>query len=415
MLKNVFLKTKEGQDRLSVLEAIGWHNVRYFFQILRQVHTALGSGSRSWTIQEMVATLMPPSIEGRAVLSNIYRPSYANFKCYYLKLRLLLLLIYGQHEFETRRGTSYSRLLTLLSLYGYHTYWTKKAITELVRERFLECLEAPAEEEYTKDYNIKAFHSFRPSPLGIVLVEQLVTNPIYLCLIGNDLPFHNPRNIELFETALKDVYDALGSHELERDVVDLLPETLGKIVAKYLVDMYSMEQPPENLLNHIPEIGAAEDQLSRLVKKLRSYAEISVPPVQFPGLTTQPSLFPEDEPLIRQSPNTVIPIPDNIETLRIERSEQAPLIFWALVQLKSQGVDSAFGVDITQVINDNLVDDHNKKAPNNISRALRSKTLQNQAWLATERISERKKRFSLRDGWEKYWVNIFGIPAPTIE
>lgn len=420
MLKKVFLQTQAGQERLGILQAIAWHNIRYFFQILRQVHLALGSAANPWTVTEIIASLMaPPSgVHGRPVINNIYRPpyQYQNFQCYFLKLRILLLLLYGQQEYETKRGTSLNRLLSLLSLYGYHTNWTKQAITDMVRERFLECLEAPAEEEYTKDYELSPLHSFRPSPLAVALVRTIISDPVYLCLIGNDLPFHNPNTFELYKHALQEVYDTLNSKKLERDVVDLLPGTsLGKIVATYLVSIFERERPSENLLNHVPEIGAAEDRLSRIISRLRSFADISVPTVRRHGLPIQPSLFPQGNQGIRRSPDDTIPIPANISNIQIGRSEYGSLIFWALAQLKYQGIDSAFGVDITNVINEHLVDDHNKKAPNNVSRALRGKTLQSQPWLLTTEISPRKKSFSLASDWQKYWLEVFNVQPPTVD
>jgi hypothetical protein len=415
IVKATFLLSKDGQERLSIVEAIAWHNVRYLLQVLRQIHLSLGGDPRPWEVSEMIASLMTPSIHGRPIIGNVYRPSYPLFKCYFLKLRLLLVLIYGQQEYETRRGTGFERLLTLMSLYGYHNYWTKKAIVELVRERYLECLEAPAEEEYTKDYTVLNQHSFRPSPLAVVLVEQIAAQPLYLCLIGNDLPFHTERAFQLYESALSDVYRAIGSQELVRDAVDLLPDTLVNIVAKYLIEMYEAEKPSDNLLNHVPEIGGAEDQLRQLVKKLSICADISIPTVQhYVGAATQPSLFREIESVVRRTERTTIPIPDNIRSLSVGRSEQGPLIFWALVQLKREGVDFASGVEITRVINEHLVGDHNKKAPNNISRALRSRSLCDQPWLRTKRISDRKKVFGLRDGWEKHWQSLFQSSPPLL-
>jgi hypothetical protein len=84
-----------------------------------------------------------------------------------------------------------------MSLYGYQENWTKRAIAEMVQERLLECLEAPAEEDYTKHYTPAINNSFRPSPLSIVMLEKLVTVPIYLSLIGNNLPFHNQKLVIL--------------------------------------------------------------------------------------------------------------------------------------------------------------------------------------------------------------------------
>lgn len=418
MLKNVFLITKEGQERLAILQSVAWHNVRYLFQLLRQVHVTLGNSIKPWSISEIVALLMSPShsTPSRPVISNIFRPPYPNFKCYFLKLRILLLLLYGQHEHETRRGTSLDRLLSLLSLYGYHSTWSRRAVTEMVRERLLECLEAPAEEEYTKSYVLSSVHSFRPSPLAVVLVDFVISQSVYTCLIGNDLPFHNPRTIELYEEALLEVYGALDSGKLERDAIDLLTETtLGRIVATYLVGVFEDEKPPEHLLNHVPEIGAAEEKLSRMLGSLRQFAGVSVPPSRQYGFSIQPPLFTIDEHHSVHPRDHAISVPANIANILIGRSEYGALIFWALVQLKCQGIASASGVEITQIINDHLVDDHNKKAPNNVSRALRGKTLQSQPWLRTAVVSPRKKVFGLAPDWEKHWLDLFGTAPPTID
>jgi len=416
-LKRTFLITKYGQDRLSILEAIAWHNVRYFLQNLKQLHSMLGSGYEPWQTTEIIASLMTPTNKSsnKAVISNIYRPSYPTFQCYYLKLRVLLLQIFGQPEYQTRRGTSLNRLLNFLSLYGYHERWTKRAIEELVQERFLECLEAPAEEDFTKQYEVHQSHSFRPSPLSIVLIERIIEEPIYLCLIGNDLPFHNPNVIENYKASLTEVYDSIGSDFLERAAIDLIPEVnLGKIVATYLVTMYEKEQPPENLLNHVPEIGATENQLHEIIKTLKSFSDFRMPLPKRDDQVTQMALFVSEPSLPRSNLANNMSVPENIAEIRIDRSEQAPLIFWALVALKNCNKDFATGAEITEVINEYLVDDHHKKAPNNISRSLRSDTLQSQPWLITQHVSPRKKHFGLNEGWEIYWLEVFGEPPPKL-
>lgn len=416
-LKRTFLKTKDGQKRLSVLEAIAWHNVRFFLSNIRQLHIMLGDGYKPWQISEIIAALMtPPSKNSNiAIISNIYRPPYTNFQCYYLKIRILLLQTVGQREYQTRKGTSLNRLLTFMSLYGYHERWTKRAIEELVQERYLECLEAPSEEDFTKQYEVLKTHSYRPSPLAIVLIERIISKPVYLCLIGNDLPFHKPKAFKNYKSALMEIYELLGAHHFERDAIDLMPEAgLGKIVATYLLAMYEREQPPENLLNHVPEVGATENKLHEIIDALKGFADVRMPLPQRKARVTQLPLFVTESSIQTSNLADSIPVPENINEICIGRSEQAPLIFWALVALKKSGQEFATGVEITEVINEYLVDDQHKKAPNNISRSLRSDFLQSQPWLLTKHISPRKKLFGLREEWEIYWLEIYGEPAPKL-
>ena len=280
---------------------------------------------------------------------------------------------------------------------------------------YLECLEGPSEEDFTGKYKVLHTHSFRPSPLAIVLVEQIIKEKIFLCLIGNNLPFHNPTTIESYESSLMEIYESLGTDHLEREVIDLIPEAkLGKIVSTYLLTMYDKEQPPENLLNHVPEIGATETKLLELVKALRAFAEVQMPLPQRKEQATQLTLFVTESPDVQKNLADKTHIPASIDKTRVNRSEQAPLIFWALVALKKSGHNLATGTEITEVINEYLVDDHHKKAPNNISRSLRSENLQSQPWLLTKHVSPRKKLFGLKENWEIYWLEIFGEPAPEV-
>lgn len=122
---------------------------------------------------------------------------------------------------------------------------------------------------------------------------------------------------------------------------------------------------------------------------------------------SQPPLFPS---AFDNNPRIDLSIPANITNMSIGKSEQAPLIFWALIALKKAGYEWASGTEITDIINDYLVDDHNKKAPNNISRALRSEFLLSQTWLVKKFSTPRKKMFGVVSDWEQYWLEIFGEP-----
>ena len=71
---------------------------------------------------------------------------------------------HGQLQHETRHGTTLGSIIRVLRQYGYQERWIRRALQELVQQRFLECLEAPVEEEFTKNYKLNDAHTFRPSP-----------------------------------------------------------------------------------------------------------------------------------------------------------------------------------------------------------------------------------------------------------
>lgn len=415
-LKANFLE-EEGQERLGLLESLAWHSIRRLLGLLRNLHNKLGDEPTPWTVAELISALLTPSAatESLVTLSNVYRPALSNFQCYFLKLRILSLMIDGQREFETRRGTYFSRIRSFMGMYGYHEHWTRLAVQELVREGFLECLEGPAEPEYTTDYRISFDHSFRPSPLAIVMLDRVAVEPAYLSLIGNDLPFHDSDIIEKYERELLALYSVLEKNTLERSAVSLVEEaTLGRVVAGYLRKMYERERAPDNLLNYVPELGAIEVRLSRLAKKLADFSgtelqesEWVVEPTQFPLMLVESSSAESVQ-------HSIPPIPDGILKLTIDRSEQAPLILWAMVALRMRGQQMVTGTQITTTINEHLTDDSSRKSATNISRALRGKTLQAQPWLETKHLTARKKLFRLADGWTDAWEESFQIPAPSL-
>jgi hypothetical protein len=75
----------------------------------------------------------------------------------------------------------------------------------------------------------------------------------------------------------------------------------------------------------------------------------------------------------------------------------------------------AIGVETTEIVNEYLVSDYDQKATNNISRTLRSKNMQSQAWLLTKKLTARQKAFGVKENWQTYWTEIFGEPAPILE
>ncbi|GGA93939.1 hypothetical protein [Agarivorans gilvus] len=89
-------------------------------------------------------------------------------------------------------------------------------------------------------------------------------------------------------------------------------------------------------------------------------------------------------------------------------TEYIPLIFCALRLKQIEGKDFCSGADLTKVINDYLVSEDNKKYPNNVSRALRSKKLQEQDWLQMRAdMHPKNKMFGLSEEWQNFWDEVF--------
>ena len=418
MLKRTFLSSNSGRDILGLLASISWHNVRFFLEILQRVHIQLGTDNEVWQHTEVIAALLTSFDVGRTapVLTNIYRPSFPRYRCYFLKVRILLMLMYGLPSGITRRGVSLSRILSFTRLYGYETRWTEQAVEELVKERYLECLEAPSDGDYTKNYSVSYSDSFRTSPSAITVVTHIADQPVYLCLIGNDLPFYSSSSFEDYKKSLLSVFSVLDEGMLERDAVELITDTsLTNVVANYLVNAYRYEQPAQSLMK-VAEVASTELRLEQIINRLKKLANVNdVSIKENVSQPIQPSLFAPQSTESKEDKLQQVAIPDNIANLRIGRSEQGPLIFWALVALKVYGKDSSSGVEITDVINEFLVDDHNKKFTNNISRALRSPTLKSQPWLLIDSGSHPKhKKFGLKDGWQIHWKELFDTSPPSI-
>ena len=184
-------------------------------------------------------------------------------------------------------------------------------------------------------------------------------------------------------------------------------------MARYLLSEHKNEPAPENLRSHVPEVSIVEFHLERIIEKLQEMSGVETDlyfQSRKPGQIGLFSVTPVETAINLSH----IPTPSKITDMRIGKSEQAPLILWALVALKAAGQDWSDGVTITKVINERLVDDYHKKAPNNISRALRSDSIQRLSWLKTKSVSQRKKLFGLAENWSEAWREVFEEPAPQI-
>ncbi len=414
VLKQVFLVNSQGREILALLGSVAWHDVRLFLITLKQLHFLLGSSRSNWSKSEVIAALMAPLDRGRPILGNLYQPPYPAYQNYFLKIRVLFLMQYGQSQHETRYGTTLNSIVRFLRQYGYQERWIKKALQELVQQRFLECLETPVAEEFTKDYQLRNNHSFRPSPLAYACTEFIITDSNYLALIGNDLPFHQEYSYKEYEKIIKGFSEVLMNEGLTRTAIELLGETLAsRIVAKYLAEMLEGEQPSKSLAKYMPEVAGTERKMEGVAVTLRQEAQLPV----FPKSTSkQLSLLSLIQNNIDEPSNTRrLPIPKTILSATIGRSGYPPLIFWALVHLRINENFGASGVEITKVINKYLVDDYNQKASNNVSRALRSDLMKSREWLISRKVSARLKVFQVKPNWPEYWQEIFGESAPEID
>jgi len=434
VIKLTFLTTATADQSINLLSAVSWHNVRYFLDLLRDLHLALGSEPEAWSVTCMISALLSVNnvSGGQSVLPNFYYPVFPSYPCYFLKLRITLKLLYGRHSSESRRGTTLKAILNFTRMYAYHERWTRLALREMVRERLLECMEIPAEADFTKNYELEESHSFRPSPLAVVMVNQVCFENIYISMIGRDLPFHKSSTFERFIGAVQDVIAMLSEESLNKDGVDLLSETeADRIVARYLVESFEEEKPIGNVSMHFPEVATTEAKLSEIIIHLRKVAGMTGS-IQLPENVSKTSskvqqektefqlslsLFDDQdvESLKQRQELNSIKVPYELSDVQTVLRGLAPKIFWALVELRARGKEQVTGSEIAEIINQYLVDDINKVEPTNISKALRGKALQSQDWLHTEHIASRKKLYGLSDTWHSYWGQTFKEAPPALE
>ena len=96
-------------------------------------------------------------------------------------------------------------------------------------------------------------------------------------------------------------------------------------------------------------------------------------------------------------------------------SEYIPLIFVALVIRSYLGFETSIGIEITETINDHIVNDDNKNIQI-MFHALRSNSLIKQKWLLIRTdLHPKFRKFSLSSTWQSEWIEIFGEEPPEIE
>jgi hypothetical protein len=413
VLKKTFLTSPESSKILSAIAAIAWHNVRYFLRSLKRLHSLLGS-SDLWSLSEISAALMVPTtpVENQPALSNLYLPPFKEYKCFFIKTRILLMLIYAKQHVEAQRGVGLKAILNLTRMYRYQDRWARRAVQDMVKQRLLECIQVPSEASYTKTYELQEDHSFRASPLAVILLEQLQFDYVYLCMLGNGLPFQQTSVLQNFIDSIKDVTDLLLEANL-RDGIKLLAETdSGRIVAQYLTTCLEEEQPLNKDAFKLPEVSIVESKLeiikedilkvvginktqdgeSKSTKK-KTKSKLSTSKenqLTLLELADTSSLNVEN---IADAPSKKrIPIPTSMESLKSSNTRLEPMIFWALLEIKARGQKLTIASEVERTINQYLVDDHSKVEPTNIARKLRSPTMQAKPWLITHRTGVADKK-----------------------
>ena len=418
-IKESIQENREGSTILGTLSSVSWHNIRLFFDLLKRVHSQLGNTKSLWSNTDVIAALMcSPVVDEPTYLPNIYKPYQNENQCYFLKLRVLLFLNYSLKSGEKIHGVPENRVINFARLYGYNANWVRHIIEECVRERLVECLEIPSDGDLTQNYELNVSGTFRISPLGVAYILTIVREPIYLSLLAVDLPFHE---LDIFRS-VKNEFDNVStlmndeaSSVIFRDGIELIVQSkLRHLVSTYLVEQYERECVPSGSLEAQTEINLTENKLKEILVGISGEAGSSIAqPLSTKVTAIQATLFEDEDDEIDLSLLESL-IPNNINTLKYDNSEYVPLIYCALVIQKILGKESSFGIDITNIINEYLVNEENKKFTNNVSRALRSKLLIEQEWLMVRKNMHKKyKKFSLSSSWKQYFQEIMGIKLPN--
>lgn len=422
-LKNSTQSSNNGRDILAILSAISWHNVRQFYELLKRIHLQLDSTNNDWSKEDVIAALMSSvSNEEIPYLPNIFKPYQNHNQCYFLKLRMLIFLNHSIKEAEVVHGIPIQRIQSFALLYGYKPDWIIKSIEECVKEQLIECLEVPSDGDISKDLMINSQNSFRISPLGVTYISDICTNPVYMALIAIDLPFHEndpyTRTKKEFDEVSTFMNETANASILREGIEVVLESELKRLSTEYLMQEYQKEKVPPNFLISNTEVHIAENQLNLVMNQFSHLAGITFKPGQNQKCAEKGgqmelglSHYLSDEEASYAKLALTDFVPDNIESMSHNGSEFIPLIFCALVIQKRNGIEHCFGVDLTNVINDELVSDSNRKFPNNVSRSLRSKVLQEQQWLLTRHdLHKKRPKFSLRENWQVCWEEVFGFP-----
>ncbi|ANV86963.1 P-loop NTPase fold protein [Picosynechococcus sp. PCC 7117] len=418
-LKATFLTSCHSSQALGLLNAVSWHNLRSFLTLLKDLHTVLGNDRDGWSISYIISALTTANIdeESKSILPNIYFPIFREYPCYFLKVRIVLMLMYGKHPSELRKGISLNELLTFTKVYGYQERWSNLAIQEMVKERLIECMEIPTEKDFTKDYQLSDNHTFRAAPLAVAMAEKIFCDKIYLLAVGREIPFHSERLFNQYIDLVKDFFEIVHDIPFTKEGISLFLETKAyKVVARFLIEQLEKETPPHS--KQFPTISNVESQLEVMIRKLRKIAEMLTTRLNIPQshpVNQQEYLFDTAEYENQCSPKLITEVPQEFTYYNSNISRLPPKIFWALVELKAREQEWVTGAEITRIINQYLVDDLNQVESTNISKALRGKELRAMKWLIHKKVADKKTLYKVSDDWVEYWSSFFqDSPPPTL-
>jgi Cdc6-like AAA superfamily ATPase len=421
VIKTSLQSGTEGLKVLETLSCISWHNIRLFNELLKQVHTQLGTKHSRWQYDEVLAALMVGREEGQtAVIPNMFNPYQDVNQCYFLKFRLLLFMSYSMKNNEITHGVPLRRIVGFAQMYGYRANWINSSIEECVRQRLIECLDIPSDSDELLEFELKEGQVFRASPLGTILINEIASKPIYLAIISSDLTFHSENDFTNLQKVYGEVFSLMGNrgkNEIVKEGIDIISSSdIPILLSRYLVGRYNSEKIPNDSYRSISEIRHTEDKVTQFINqisgpKLPAKSSVKINPMQITfdlgetknspeGLNSEDSF--ENSQLIKEL------IPKHIESLTFDNSEYIPLIICALVIRRFQGFENSQGVEITKTINDYIAKEGNKKESTNVSRALRSNNLRGQKWLRLRKdVYPKFDAFSLHENWKEHWESIF--------
>lgn len=424
--KNLQL-SNEAMPILEIMSSVSWHNIRNFYQLIKHVHYQLGN-KLQWRKKDVISTLTyHPDHTEKAYIPNVYLPYQNVNQCYFLKLRILSFLNDAVSPGDIAKGISLERILRFASLYGYKKEWISKAIESSVKERIIECIELPSDSDFNTDYNVLSAHTFRISPLGTCLILDICNTSIYLSLTSIYLPFHEKKPYNDAKEELGKVVSAIYQDKninTNHEIINLVEESqMPVLISKYLSSEYEREKLSLPILKTQTDVLLTEKRISRLIASFNQNIgqnEEFITPREKNEHTNYAFDFDDNSRKDissgeeKEIPASMLPFP--LKNGISFKSEYIPLIFIALVIRSYHGFETSIGAEITEIINDYIVSDDNKKYPNNVSRALRSNTLIKQPWLLVRTDLHHKfRKFSLSHSWQSEWIELFNQEPPEID
>lgn len=419
-LKHSLLQGTISHSAIELFAAVAWHNVRRFFRALRHVHQLLTQSRSDWTMESLTGALMIAE-DGAAtpfLVPTLFDPPAIRHLSHFLRLRLLTFLLTGVAQWEAKAGLSYMRILSFLRVYGYRKRWIDDAITSMVRERLLECLEVPVSQELIKNYTLSDSHTFRCSPVAVLLTRELHGRRVYLAASGWSLPFLDEQYYEEFMNQGNRVR-ADAKHEVYSLSELLAQSKLPEIVASYLHSTLGDERLSNESLRSQPDIQPVEEELLRIRKKWEEMVpELSDTLTEPEALPPTPSAQPLLPMLEIETPLEFLPLPKpgTFDNAKLASSSRlGAWILWALASARRNRRAIVSGAELAEIINRYGVGEHRAVLGTNVSRTLRSELMTTQSWLrCVEGGRTRRPRYSLSHGWENAWRETFNEEPPSL-